>query len=290
MNCSHPYGDFSYNSTCVFGCQEGFERRGAGTLRCLASQQWSAETPTCTGRACQGLGGSRGCGTDALWGSALCAQRCSGKQWAGLAMPLPFGEAAPGAACGEQFSDEAAMGRVTVSSALSGCPSAPARCPESHPGIRTLRAPSTGAGWCLGTSITPVTPSASPQDHSDTPREGDWHLGRSSEKNEGGLPSCSQGKGVSWQGWATTGRARTGEMRLDIGWEGQSGAGSHKGEKAVVCYAAGEGKVPVGSSRVCSQALSAPERCWSFWGACDSPAPPSLCHCVVHLHPCTRVG
>ncbi|NXV32224.1 LYAM3 protein, partial [Rissa tridactyla] len=56
MNCSHPYGDFSYNSTCVFGCQEGFERRGADTLRCLASQQWSAETPTCTGRACQGLG------------------------------------------------------------------------------------------------------------------------------------------------------------------------------------------------------------------------------------------
>ncbi|XP_054066507.1 cyclic AMP-dependent transcription factor ATF-6 alpha isoform X1 [Rissa tridactyla] len=52
MNCSHPYGDFSYNSTCVFGCQEGFERRGADTLRCLASQQWSAETPTCTAIAC----------------------------------------------------------------------------------------------------------------------------------------------------------------------------------------------------------------------------------------------
>lgn len=56
MNCSHPYRDFSYNSTCVFGCREGFEQRGASTLRCLASQQWSAETPTCTGRDCQGLG------------------------------------------------------------------------------------------------------------------------------------------------------------------------------------------------------------------------------------------
>lgn len=67
MNCSHPYGDFSYNSTCVFRCQEGFERRGAGMLRCLASQQWSADTPTCAGRVCQGLGGL----TDAalmLWG------------------------------------------------------------------------------------------------------------------------------------------------------------------------------------------------------------------------------
>uniref|UniRef100_A0A8B9M762 p-selectin n=1 Tax=Accipiter nisus TaxID=211598 RepID=A0A8B9M762_9AVES len=52
MNCSHPYGDFSYNSTCVFGCQEGFERRGAGMLRCLPSQQWSADTPTCTAITC----------------------------------------------------------------------------------------------------------------------------------------------------------------------------------------------------------------------------------------------
>ncbi|NXQ87862.1 LYAM3 protein, partial [Nyctibius grandis] len=52
MNCSHPFGDFSYNSTCTFECQEGFERRGAGMLRCLPSQQWSAETPTCTAIAC----------------------------------------------------------------------------------------------------------------------------------------------------------------------------------------------------------------------------------------------
>uniref|UniRef100_A0A663LPZ5 p-selectin n=1 Tax=Athene cunicularia TaxID=194338 RepID=A0A663LPZ5_ATHCN len=61
MNCSHPYGDFSYNSTCVFRCQEGFEQRGADTLRCLPSQQWSADTPTCTGRACQDLGVSGMC-------------------------------------------------------------------------------------------------------------------------------------------------------------------------------------------------------------------------------------
>ncbi|KAM9619242.1 P-selectin-like isoform 12-T12 [Morphnus guianensis] len=52
MNCSHPYGDFSYNSTCVFGCQEGFERRGAGMLQCLPSQQWSADTPMCTAITC----------------------------------------------------------------------------------------------------------------------------------------------------------------------------------------------------------------------------------------------
>ncbi|NXD65994.1 LYAM3 protein, partial [Eolophus roseicapillus] len=52
MNCSHPYGHFSYNSTCVFECQEGFERQGAGTLRCLPSQQWSADTPMCTAITC----------------------------------------------------------------------------------------------------------------------------------------------------------------------------------------------------------------------------------------------
>ncbi|NXT44709.1 LYAM3 protein, partial [Pelecanoides urinatrix] len=55
MNCSHPFGDFSYNSTCAFECQEGFQRQGAGTLRCLSSQQWSAETPTCTAAACPQL-------------------------------------------------------------------------------------------------------------------------------------------------------------------------------------------------------------------------------------------
>ncbi|XP_032923852.1 P-selectin isoform X7 [Catharus ustulatus] len=52
MYCSHPYGDFSYNSTCEFGCHEGFERRGAAVLRCLPSQEWSANTPTCTAVTC----------------------------------------------------------------------------------------------------------------------------------------------------------------------------------------------------------------------------------------------
>ncbi|XP_038039267.2 P-selectin isoform X4 [Anas platyrhynchos] len=55
MTCSHPFGDFRYNSTCDFGCPEGFERRGEGTLRCLASRQWSAETPTCAAVACPEL-------------------------------------------------------------------------------------------------------------------------------------------------------------------------------------------------------------------------------------------
>ncbi|NXL86505.1 LYAM3 protein, partial [Alectura lathami] len=52
MNCSHPFGDFSYNSTCTFGCPEGFERQGADTLQCLATRHWSAETPTCAAVTC----------------------------------------------------------------------------------------------------------------------------------------------------------------------------------------------------------------------------------------------
>ncbi|KAM9378961.1 P-selectin-like [Phaethornis superciliosus] len=52
MDCSHPFGDFSYNSTCVFQCQEGFKQEGVGRLQCLASQQWSAETPSCTAITC----------------------------------------------------------------------------------------------------------------------------------------------------------------------------------------------------------------------------------------------
>ncbi|XP_018780209.1 P-selectin-like isoform X1 [Serinus canaria] len=52
VNCSHPYRDFSYNSTCEFRCPEGFERQGADMLRCLPSQEWSANIPTCTAVTC----------------------------------------------------------------------------------------------------------------------------------------------------------------------------------------------------------------------------------------------
>ncbi|NXM97012.1 LYAM3 protein, partial [Sylvia borin] len=57
MNCSHPYRDFGYNSTCEFRCHEGFERRGPGMLQCLPSQEWSANIPTCTAIVCPLLAG-----------------------------------------------------------------------------------------------------------------------------------------------------------------------------------------------------------------------------------------
>uniref|UniRef100_A0A8C0GKI3 p-selectin n=1 Tax=Chelonoidis abingdonii TaxID=106734 RepID=A0A8C0GKI3_CHEAB len=38
---SHPLGEFSYNSTCKFQCQEGFELQGLDTLLCLTSGNWT---------------------------------------------------------------------------------------------------------------------------------------------------------------------------------------------------------------------------------------------------------
>ncbi|CAI5776335.1 P-selectin-like isoform X1 [Podarcis lilfordi] len=52
MNCSHPLGNFSYNSSCGFSCDEGFEMNGLGTLQCLPSGSWSAEIPQCVAIQC----------------------------------------------------------------------------------------------------------------------------------------------------------------------------------------------------------------------------------------------
>ncbi|XP_042191803.1 E-selectin-like [Callorhinchus milii] len=53
--CSDPLGDFSYNSTCDFSCDEGFELRGLRRLECGASGEWTAQTPSCTAVKCSHL-------------------------------------------------------------------------------------------------------------------------------------------------------------------------------------------------------------------------------------------
>ncbi|XP_041063832.1 L-selectin-like isoform X1 [Carcharodon carcharias] len=53
--CSHPIGDFSYNSTCDFSCTEGFELRGPDRLECGASGEWSAPIPNCEVVKCGSL-------------------------------------------------------------------------------------------------------------------------------------------------------------------------------------------------------------------------------------------
>uniref|UniRef100_A0A3B4C2X9 L-selectin n=1 Tax=Pygocentrus nattereri TaxID=42514 RepID=A0A3B4C2X9_PYGNA len=48
MKCSHPISTNSYNSTCTFSCEEGFELRGPYTTKCDHTGQWTHKTPTCT--------------------------------------------------------------------------------------------------------------------------------------------------------------------------------------------------------------------------------------------------
>ncbi|XP_073212308.1 P-selectin-like isoform X3 [Lepidochelys kempii] len=54
-DCSHPLGEYSYNSTCKFQCQEGFELQGLDMLQCLESGNWTAEAPECAAVKCPAL-------------------------------------------------------------------------------------------------------------------------------------------------------------------------------------------------------------------------------------------
>uniref|UniRef100_A0A672P698 Selectin E n=1 Tax=Sinocyclocheilus grahami TaxID=75366 RepID=A0A672P698_SINGR len=47
VHCSHPYGNFSYDSQCEYSCEEGYELKGSSTTRCTSTTEWSSEPPTC---------------------------------------------------------------------------------------------------------------------------------------------------------------------------------------------------------------------------------------------------
>lgn len=49
MNCSNPWGNFSYGSTCTFHCPEGQLLNGSVRTACQENGQWSTTTPTCQG-------------------------------------------------------------------------------------------------------------------------------------------------------------------------------------------------------------------------------------------------
>ncbi|XP_075038852.1 L-selectin isoform X3 [Mixophyes fleayi] len=55
MNCSHPRGNFSFQSLCHFGCLDGFLLNGSDKSQCLSSGRWSSETPHCTALQCPHL-------------------------------------------------------------------------------------------------------------------------------------------------------------------------------------------------------------------------------------------
>ncbi|XP_040842738.1 P-selectin isoform X1 [Ochotona curzoniae] len=47
MNCSTPWGRFSFGSTCTFHCPKGQLLNGSARAECQENGQWSAPTPTC---------------------------------------------------------------------------------------------------------------------------------------------------------------------------------------------------------------------------------------------------
>ncbi|XP_058030532.1 P-selectin isoform X3 [Ahaetulla prasina] len=55
MDCVNPIGDYSYNSTCSFACEVGFELSDSQPLICSASGQWTSPVPTCQAIQCQSL-------------------------------------------------------------------------------------------------------------------------------------------------------------------------------------------------------------------------------------------
>lgn len=49
LDCSHPAGNFAWNSSCKFACKEGFVLKGSAELQCGASGGWNGQQPECEG-------------------------------------------------------------------------------------------------------------------------------------------------------------------------------------------------------------------------------------------------
>ncbi|XP_058898224.1 P-selectin isoform X5 [Kogia breviceps] len=55
MNCSHPLGNFPFNTQCSFHCAEGYTLNGPSELECLASGIWTNTPPQCVAVQCPPL-------------------------------------------------------------------------------------------------------------------------------------------------------------------------------------------------------------------------------------------
>ncbi|XP_028344495.1 P-selectin isoform X3 [Physeter macrocephalus] len=55
MNCSHPLGNFPFNTQCSFHCAEGYTLNGPSELECLASGIWTNTLPQCVAVQCPPL-------------------------------------------------------------------------------------------------------------------------------------------------------------------------------------------------------------------------------------------
>ncbi|KAM4642731.1 L-selectin isoform 2-T2 [Discoglossus pictus] len=55
LNCSHPWGEFSFQSNCKFSCSDGFLLSGSVESECLSSGAWSNASSNCTAMRCDEL-------------------------------------------------------------------------------------------------------------------------------------------------------------------------------------------------------------------------------------------
>ncbi|XP_006150183.1 E-selectin [Tupaia chinensis] len=56
VRCSHPTtGNFTYNSSCAFSCEEGFSLQGSPERQCTAQGRWTQEAPFCQAVQCSNL-------------------------------------------------------------------------------------------------------------------------------------------------------------------------------------------------------------------------------------------
>ncbi|XP_074858767.1 E-selectin [Carettochelys insculpta] len=57
LTCSAPAGNFLWNSTCEFACEEGFVLKGSDRLRCSSSGTWDGQQPLCEAVRCDAVRG-----------------------------------------------------------------------------------------------------------------------------------------------------------------------------------------------------------------------------------------
>uniref|UniRef100_F6WRE3 E-selectin n=1 Tax=Ornithorhynchus anatinus TaxID=9258 RepID=F6WRE3_ORNAN len=74
LNCHHPVGNFSYNSTCSVHCEEGHIPTVDEPVRCTSSGHWSAPLPACKVVECGSL-------TDPDHGTMTCSQPSGSFPW-----------------------------------------------------------------------------------------------------------------------------------------------------------------------------------------------------------------
>ncbi|KAM4895953.1 E-selectin [Sylvia borin] len=55
LECQHPLGDFSYNSSCTVQCEEGYELTALKSVQCTSAGVWSAPLAACKAVTCPAL-------------------------------------------------------------------------------------------------------------------------------------------------------------------------------------------------------------------------------------------